>query len=360
MMAWWRTAGVFVGAGCAQAVAQFNWTAYRMQPPGGENSLITAVEGGRATGCAAFNGRSQPLVWTGLSPAATHLPLGSHPSGSALALDGDACVGDLGGTAIHAGFWPTLSSDPIDLNPAGIAGSEAYGLKSGQQVGFVARNSTHHAALWYGSAQSFVDLHPTGASDSFAYATDGQRQGGYATLSEHLHAVLWSGSASSMMDLNPPGSTMSEVYAMVPGQQVGYTLVPGQSEHAAVWSGSAQSRVDLNPFGTAGGSILWGTDGQVQVGQASLVGLSTAAIWFGTPSSYHGLHQYLPAGYSDSNATSVWEAPSGTVWVGGYATTFSSQTEAWLWVGTPVPAPAVSVAILMPLGPALPRKRPMP
>ncbi|MEX2218958.1 MAG: hypothetical protein WD749_09380 [Phycisphaerales bacterium] len=260
---------------------------------------------------------------------------------------GDQRVGILNPNSGQSPWRATLwtPTGVVDLHPAAAAlGSFAYAVAGLQQVGDAAlAPSVTHAALWHQSAASFVDLNPIGVEDSFARATDGVRQGGWTQASGGVvRAALWSGSAASHISLHPSVGTTSAIHGMAPGEQVGYVNYSGIGNHAALWRGSAASYVDLNPPGAAI-SVLNGTCGVAQVGYANLGGVNGAGVWFGTAESFLSLHQFLPAGYFSSVATSV-AVENGTLYVGGYAST-GFQQEAFLWTG-PIPAPGTLGVLL--------------
>ncbi|MFN0133780.1 MAG: GC-type dockerin domain-anchored protein [Phycisphaerales bacterium] len=119
---------------------------------------------------------------------------------------------------------------------------------------------------------------------------------------------------------------------MAPGVQVGEAQFPG-SVRAALWRGTAASFVDFNPSGQF--SMFLATTGRVHVGLLTQSNLGRAAINFGAPTAWLGLHQFLPAEYgSFSSANAVYQ-DGDRIYVGGWAE--SSQTSyhnAILWIGT--------------------------
>jgi len=107
--------------------------------------------------------------------------------------------------------------------------------------------------------------------------------------------------------------------------------------HAGLWRGSAESWVDLNP-GPDYTSQIFGASGQFQVGWIIQGREGRAAIWSGTADSLLDLHALLPSYFSDSQATSAFAAPNGTIYVGGNARNdITGLQEAILWTFIPSP-----------------------
>jgi len=198
------------------------------------------------------------------------------------------------------------------------------------QVGDLLFPGIHHAGLWHGTPKSFVDLHPAGAAESTALATDGVLQGGAVRWTNRFRAAIWNGTPESVVDLGV-GDGNSWVEGMANGVQVG-RFDPG---YAALWRGTAESFVDMRPPGTSGGSRLYGTTGRVHVGRFPQGFAVRAGVNFGTPQSWLGLHQFLPAQYgSYSEARAVYQ-DGPRIYVGGWAeNSDTSYQEAILWIGT--------------------------
>jgi hypothetical protein len=111
------------------------------------------------------------------------------------------------------------------------------------------------------------------------------------------------------VNLNPDGSPDSEARGVFGGQQVGYAQV-GDAPHAALWSGTAASWVDL--------------------------------------------HAFLPAGFSESIAQSIWSDATHSH-VAGYAYNGDHQ-QAVLWT-QPVPEPRGLTLLAMVLARFTSRRR---
>ena len=293
------------------------WTAIHMHPGGNYESSIFAVtatvQGGEYLRTPVPPGpfhvnallwSGSPSSWTSLAPAA---PLSNS---AVLGIDGSTQVG----TYIGAALWHGTPESRIDLAPPGVGSSSARAVRNNMQVGAFSTlgpNSVPHASLWRGTPESFIDLHPSWASASQGYATDGVLQGGAIYLGApgtqgNAHAALWNGTPESVIDLNPPGMT-SEIFGMAPGLQVGMAKGIGNMR-AAVWNGSVESYVNFHPPGDPGASWFTATTGSIHVGRWTYGpgGFGRAAINFGTPKSWLGLHDLLPP----TSPPSPWPPPS--------------------------------------------------
>lgn len=333
-----------MAAATSGGAASAQWTAVRLQPQGSIGSVANAIWQGQEGGGAASSVNGfEPGLWEGTAASWNRL---SAPGGLGIinGMDASEQVGVFG----QAALWRGTPQSMISLHPEGVAFSEAYATRGGQQVGYVKITNDpydYRAALWHGT-NAWVNLNPAGAQQSRAQATDGTRQGGWADIpvgsSYVRHATLWSGSAESAIDLNPAPDMGSAILGMCPGQQVGWTKAVFQSDHAAMWSGSAQSWIDLNPIGNPGGSHLTATLGWVQVGFSNVptANFPHAGIWFGSASSFIDLHQFLPPGYSSSEARAV-DFYNGQLEIAGVAVNAQGSYEAFLWRGIPTPGAAV-------------------
>jgi hypothetical protein len=271
------------------------------------------------------------------------MPPMASPAGIA-GMWGEQRVGHIEG---HAVLWQGLNAG--NLQPVGVSTSVAIAVREGQQAGRVFPvGQPERAVVWHGTAESMVYLHPSGnAYNSEARATDGTRQGGWVRFGtfgnlEPYHAALWEGTAESFVDLHPAGAFESYINDMAPGQQVGWTWTQATGRQAAVWSGTAASWQSFGVPGM-GTSELHATTGTEQVG-AVFPGLPKAAIWFNSAESYMDLHQFLPAGYYDSMATSIYRE-GDDITIGGWAHFTGGATHAVMWTGT-IPAPGAGALAL--------------
>jgi hypothetical protein len=341
----------------AVSPARADWTAILLGQPGEFLSQVNAVT---ATMQGGEYASAPPSVidaagfWTGSGASWTPLFASPTTTGAVYGMDGDTQVGYAGA---RAALWHGTPESRVDLGPPGGITTTAFAVRGNMQVGQMIVNPANvsHAVMWTGTAASMVDLSPPGMP-SCANATDGTLQGGIVQTATGDHATLWNGSAASLMDLNPAGAHTSVINGMVPGVQVGYiTSDSFVGRHAGMWNGSAGSFVDLSPPGSSGYTALYATTGSISVGEWAQNGLGRAAINFGTPDSWLGLHQFLPPGFSFSHASSVYQ-DGNTIYVGGWAfSNANGENEAVLWIGT-VPAPG-SAAVLLGAGLFAARRR---
>jgi len=212
--------------------------------------------------------------------------------------------------------------------------SYGWGIGGGQQVGDsnnLRSGGSSHALLWSGTPESLVDLHPAGWDASFATDVAGGWQSGYLErLSPEYfqRAVMWNGSRESMVMLHPQGWVSSAALGISLSDQVGDGRPPDKGplvRHAVRWQGTPESMVDLHPKRYIN-SWAVDTDGEVQVGTASLIQGVRPALWRGTAGSFVNL---LPAGYSGGEATGA----AGGQQV-GYAGR-NGQMRPMLWFGSP-------------------------
>lgn len=253
-----------------------------------------------------------------------------HPSGASSSYIANAFGASQVGYATisdirRASLWTGTAASWKSLHPAGYTKSMANDCSDTQQVGFVQNGDISYACLWQGTAASFVKLHPAGATSSFCDGVYGTKQYGSATFSGNDHAGMWAGTAASWVDLNPPGATVSHIAGAGAAHQVGDAQY-GDIFKAVMWSGTAASAVVLHPSG-ADSSFAYATEGTHQVGVASIEGLYHAALWSGTSQSFVDLN---PSAATESNAYGVL----GNMQVGGYTTDFSGNYRACFWTGT--------------------------
>lgn len=158
----------------------------------------------------------------------------------------------------------------------------------------------------------------------------------------------WAGGGSyTCVDLNPTGFASTYGYGISSTQQVGYGwgMATGGNSHALLWTGTAASAVDLHPSGFYA-SYATGTNGTQQVGWALPTGGGQphAMLWTGTSDSVLDLQQFLPSGFTGSEALGIDEQGN----VVGFATNDLGSAQAVPWQ---VPEPAS--AILLSIGAAM-------
>jgi hypothetical protein len=362
-------AQLFIGALLALTsgtLAQ-QWTTVRLHDPADVNSQVLSGYGASQGGSRRSGSYQLPGYWNASSAAWTGLLPPGPVAGWVNGMSADSQVGLIGilGVGGHAALWHGTSESFVDLHTAGDYWSEALAVSGTRQGGYVIHSGFDypHAAIWSGTAASMIDLHPPWIVGPVAYsqvrATDGDVQGGFVQdNSGTRHACLWHGSVQSFVDMN--GSLVeSDIYGMSGGQQVGSAgfAVELNGTHAAVWTGTPQSAIDLNPYAGLD-STLYATNGEYQVGMAHVPGFAFphAGLWHGTAASFLDLNQFLPAGYSDSNARSV-QMVNGLLYVAGTAESPNGIGEAWLWIGQ-VPAPGSAPLLLVSSLLAARRRRP--
>ena len=323
--------------------ARAEWTAINLHPADvGGDSWAFGVSGGQQVGVVGAGGGSRASLWSGTAASWVDLSPAGFDHSDALGVGGGQQVGSAAvNLHAHAGLWSGTAASWVDLSPSGSPDSVAHGVGGGQQVGQAIVNGFQRAGMWSGTAASWVDLTPAGLFGGVAYRISGGQQVGYVHNSGgFVRASLWSGTAASWVDLTPAGSMASQAYDVSGGQQVGYAY-DGAQFRASLWSGTAASWVDLNPAGSPDSEARGVFDGQ-QVGYAQVGGVPHAGLWSGAAASWVDLHAFVPAGFSESVAQSIWRDANFT-YVAGYGYNGDFQ-RALLWTH-PVPEPA-SFALL--------------
>jgi hypothetical protein len=287
----------------------------------------------------ATSDNTHALLW----PTPTSTPIDIHPAGYQTSvadyLHGDQIAGVVrtAEDQSRAFLWDGPTHTPIDLHPEGYRFSVTYNVNNGWQYGAAWMNLSH-AFKWQGTAASGIDMHPAGYGGSWVTFGDGvQAIGTVSTLTNRDHAALWTDD-ESVIDLNPPGYPRSYGAYFSGGQQVGQAYFEsGGAYHAFLWSGTAESGIDLNPAGWRTSSAA-ATNGLLQVGYGRVNatrGDTHALLWNGTADSFIDLGALLPVGTS-SFALRI----DGRGHVFGHA--FSDNLEyAIEWA--PIPEPSTSV-----------------
>ncbi len=320
-----------------------SYTAIDLHPSGFTTSQALGISDGQQVGMGrgpSSGGQTHALLWSGTAGSVVDL----HPSGFILSEARSTSGGQQVGIGVpasggsHALLWRGTAGSVVDLHPSGFATSTGTSTSGNQQLGWKQvgygfppgpPGTGGHALLWSGSAGSVVDLNPSGFIDSIAYGVSGGQQvgAGRPTSGDPEHARLWSGSAGSVMDLHPSGFDASNAFGISGGQQVGYAAGPTTAGggHALLWSGSAGSAVDLHPSGFIASQAL-GTNGTQQVGFGVVGGHNHALVWSGDAGKVVDLHQFLPQGFTDSQAKGI----DSTGNIAGWAFD-GSNYHAFLW-----------------------------
>lgn len=334
---------------CGSAQAATTWIAVNLHPAGAESSILLDATATEQVGSAKVGGTEHAALWRGTAASFVDL----HPDGATRSTAWSTRLGEQAGRALfgatlRARIWAGTSASFRDLHPSDPAAlsTEARSTTGSQQCGFLGTTATH-AVVWGGRASSLIDLHPAAFINSLAHATNGFRQVGQVTVGSITHAALWSTSSSSFRDLNPAGATFSSARGIAPtaapdAQIVGEAEFGGE-RHALLWFGGAERFVDLRPAGAVS-SRATGTDGIRQVGHARFGTLDHAVIWHGSADSVVDLHRFLPAGFTSSEASTIWSDGTHAV-VAGFATSAANgRPQAILWREATLPRPNLTLA----------------
>lgn len=331
------------------------WTSIDLHPAGAQSSRANAIRNGITVGAADSTG----ALWTG--SAASYVNMGGS---RILGTDGVQQVGTgFQGTAIWTGT-PGSVNYVLSSSPPGYAafGTEARGVYAGMQVGgtgyiaLVGGNNHIEAGYWLDTTASYTSLHPANATHSIAEATHNQAQVGSVNLTSTPgnwlpeHAALWY-SNPNFVDLHPAGAVSSIAYDIYSGVQVGSANY-GSTPIAAMWTGSAASFTSLHPaVPNVIASELFGTYNGVQAGYVTLStvkgNFEHASFWSNTSQSWVDLHQYLPSGFANSRAESVWTANNGDQYVAGWAVNANGFAEAKLWTTATIVPEVSSIGVAM-------------
>ncbi|MCE2967513.1 MAG: GC-type dockerin domain-anchored protein [Phycisphaerales bacterium] len=328
----WQVTGtsvVFTGAAIADAAC--GTISYQWQRNG--VNVVNGSGGASSGGGTVFNATTPSLVITdlALSDAGSYSLVATTPSCGTRTSSSASLV------VYPANVWRSTL-----LGPAGSTQSWSYGITgSTQQAGEATFSGLARAVLTNGAGGTWTNLHPTGLpanSTSSARGLAPDQIVGITSipnpfpLGTQSVATLWarSGELWSWNNLNPSPpavaapASFSIAKATDGNQQVGSATVGGQ-QLAALWSGSAESFVSLNPVGSIQSEANAVRNGQ-QAGSSFIGGQQRAGLWNGTAESWISLH---PAGAT----TSVAMGTDGTAQV-GYANISGGPERASLWNGT--------------------------
>lgn len=177
-------------------------------------------------------------------------------------------------------------------------------------------------------------VHPSAVPSSYIQGAAGNQQVGY-TSGNGGYAALWTGSQGSYVNLNPAGASYSSLTGTNGEKQVGYATLSGKNT-AGLWTGTAASFIPLTASNIAP-SYASAISGNQQVGSITMGGKIHAALWTGTAASMVDIH---PAAALES----VCQATGGGK-QGGRAWFDTGYPKAVLWSGT-----AASAVIIHPTG----------
>jgi hypothetical protein len=347
------TLALIVAAGAAGLTGAANaqqWTVINLHPAGLLNSEAHAIHGAQVVGMTGVN--QGALLWTGSADSVVRL---DPNSGSAVAngvfngqQGGDISVGTGADSRSHAVIWNSTKNSMIDLHPGAAVAFHTliYAVGDTTQGGsFVDPTpgtgfSTGRPCMWSGTAASFVDLTPAGYSTGAVNGCFGNQQVG-ATYDSFLGtACMWYGSAESFVNLQPEEGIFSAAVCSDGAHQYGVIgiLDPVPGLFPCRWSGTAES---FEVFDVPDPESHWGEVHAVFNGYTAGyitdndgISNSKACVWTGEDGVYADIHQYLPAGLTESNALGVWRhEASGTTYIVGWGLRGATQQrEAVMWV----------------------------
>jgi len=343
------------------SIARAQYTAVDLNPSANLASSSAAAAGGQQGGqiwdsATPFSPTTHAAVWNGSSTAFSDL----HPAG----LAGSSAVNGMSGNMQvgianrGAAMWSGSAASYVSLHPLNYAFSQAFGAAPGVQVGcgnaWIIDKRTgatvpdqSHALLWFGSNAGFVDLNiGTGFDSSCATAAAGSQQVGYAVKAFTPKAVMWNGTAKSIISLHPLRTySTSQALATDGIQQVGIGSFVVKIEklqigrtYGLVWNGTAASFRELFPPAGWTDSYALGVGGGKQVGFAfngQVFPNPMHAVVWNPDGTTVDLHQFLPANFVSSKATSI-DPITGVI--SGVATsdpTDSTKSHAIAWVPLP-------------------------
>lgn len=284
-------------------------------------AFINASSGNQFVGYGSNQNETSGIIYTGTPTSATILDPAGFDIVYLWATDGANQVGaghqvgvpDVATT--HALMFSGTNASMIDLHPAGYTSSVARGVDGNIEVGSGTLSGHRLPLIWHGTAGSAASVLPVGFTDGGIRAVLGNTQVGSVSSADYSspRAAVWHGTAASFQNITPPGYVFCAITGLSSKDMVGSAALendPGlitqnPGIHALRWVNGVAT--DLHPA-TAYQSQALATNGSIQVGLFSnndQFNSFHACMWKGTAASFVDLHQYLPAGYLDSVATSV-------------------------------------------------------
>jgi hypothetical protein len=295
----------------APAMATSSYTAVFLPTGGYPDTEAIGFLGDQIVGDSNIGGDA--LLWPTIASNPTNLNPAGYSYASLVASDSDSAVGmaSMGGYP-HAALWENGGNTFTDLNPLGYTSSTVNGVANDQEVGFgsgLSTNGLFHALLWHGTSNTPTDLQPQGYYESSANAINGIYQVGSATTYNsdgsigEVHAAVWSGSAATFLDINPIGALASSATSIDGDLVGGYASFTTGNMHALLWNLSTGANTDLNPAGVSD-SFIGAIAGDYEVGDV-VDPAYHATLWQGTASGAVNLETFLPPGCTASNAYAV-------------------------------------------------------
>jgi hypothetical protein len=320
------------------------------------------------------------LLWAGMAHAQWQFqdlhPTGFNGYSQVLAVIGNQQAGIVSDFSTNnASVWNGTPGSWVSYGDGFL-----FAMDATQQAGYSLNGSSGpFAAFWRSGVRTFL-RQPIGATTSIAYALSGKTYGGYYVgASGNSNAVYWP-KAASVVNMHPANYLLSAIFGMYKNVQVGYACPgPYPNCEAAFWKSTPGSFKSLHPAGYYGSVIRgvynrrgvgWTLDSSgtmhagfwdivtgaftdahagdnYQSGINAVYGDSGVGAFQATPGSdWHAmlwdltngannfdLHSVLPVGqYTASSAFAIWRNNSGSIYIGGYATSVTDgQWHAMLW-----------------------------
>ncbi len=245
----------------------------------------------------------------------------------------------------HACAW-SAADVHADLQPQGWETGTINNTDGVHHVGWAFYDADHSIAVdgvyWASSAPFDYTLLTGGGNFGTSGANMGALDGGrlFGTLFgvTPYDATMWRKPASgpwTTTDIAPATSYGSYIADAQSGLQVGRATMLGVTQ-AGLWGGTSNSFVRLTPS-TATSAEATATRDGVQVGFATVATNTTHAFaWRGTAASALDLHAFAPGGFSTESAADLEIDAFGTVTIVGSGTnTVAGRVEALEWRGNP-------------------------
>ena len=336
----------------ASAFAQTRYTAVDLGPAPNPSTRANSASVNQQVGYTFSYGPGvlrHALLWSGSAAGVVDLHPSTAAPGTESGANGVSLGQQVGFVGTSAALWNGTPDSFVNLHPTGYLQSTALKIRDTQIVGVgvvpgqtPADPNKNHAILWTSPAPgSIVDLNPGGGwTSSYAYDVEGGKQvGAIVSNGGQEHAVIWFGSPKGYTDLHTSNFITTQANAISAGTQVGSGFLQNKdktySSHALMWKGSASSVVDLH-VPTFPDTYGLGAGAGKQVGFGVLM-IGTvvhyhALVWSGTTASMIDLNNFIPTGYTDSEAYGVDEAGN----IVGLAGDITTQTwHAMLWIPMP-------------------------
>jgi hypothetical protein len=353
-----RIAAILFGTLATAPAAAQDYRFVDLNPPGFTSSRATGIDGGLIAGHASSGTSTHATAWSVSGGANSAVDLNGRLGGSTAS---DVQGGRIIGVGHGEGFprsgstiiWDEVGSNFRRLETVTSAG---WGLSGNAVVGSRSSDGVSRATRWDATTGEFSDLNVVLNNGSYggslAYGVDGNIAVGFGGLQGingfGTHAVAWDLSAGGFTDLHPDGYTHTWAKDVSGSLVVGYGELPttGDNDRALLWNLATNSFTDLHnsEFLYSNAHDVSESAGLV-VGSANVGNAVHAIAWDLTGGLYVDLHELVPAGYTQSEATAV-DAFGNIV---GSVTTADGVMHAALWRNNAAPTgdpPPPSVSLL--------------